>query len=377
MTSGHQYKRLDSLRGLAALSVGVGHAFLCVHFSQGYALVSAAHGIFNGDYAVDLFFVLSGFVLTGMVRGFSGAHYAAYLGRRLLRLYPLLWASLIVAYVVQTLVVDHAPPCGNLSAWICRLITPPSSIVAAVKSSIPIHCQLDPVAWTIKIEILASVVYPLALLTWMKGGAGARIAALAFTVLMSFTFGSGPPHYLFLFVAGIALNDVRISSVRYANSAVGMGLFLMAISGFLVGGHSAAADLLAGTSAALLIAAVAYRCPRWLAAALDNRALLKLGEISYSYYLMNPILLWLIARANARSLSRLLVAGDDGRAFLVASLLAVCAAFASILAADAANRLIEKPSIALSRVVERKILRVLGDGLHTRAAQPGHESHVV
>src|SRR5581483_11410349 len=95
----HKYRRLDSLRGLAALSVGVGHAFLCVNFSPHSSWQTAALGVFDGDYAVDLFFVLSGFVLINMVRGFSAAHYAAYLARRLLRLYPLLWASLIIAYV--------------------------------------------------------------------------------------------------------------------------------------------------------------------------------------------------------------------------------------------------------------------------------------
>lgn len=38
MASGHKYKRLDSLRGLAAISVGAGHALLCVQFAQGSAL---------------------------------------------------------------------------------------------------------------------------------------------------------------------------------------------------------------------------------------------------------------------------------------------------------------------------------------------------
>jgi peptidoglycan/LPS O-acetylase OafA/YrhL len=360
MASGHQYRRLDSLRGLAAFSVGAGHAFLCVQFCRGSGWETAAHGIFNGDYAVDLFFVLSGFVLTNMVHGFSGPHYAAYLGRRLLRLYPLLWATLIVSYVTQTLIAAHAPACGHLSVWICRLIAQPRSMVAAVESAMPVHDQLDPVTWTIKIEIEASIVYPLALMVWMKSRVAGRIATLAFTVLMSVMFSArdGLPHYLFLFVAGIALNDVRILSARHASSAVAVGLILMAVSGFLVTGHSAAADIIAGTSAAFLIASVAYGCPPYLAAMLDHRTVLRLGQISYAYYLLNPIVLWVIARADARWLSELVATPDDGRAFLIGSLLAVCAAFATVLAAETANRIIEAPSIALSRTAERKILRL-------------------
>jgi len=362
MASGHKYQRLDSLRGFAALSVGIGHALMCVQFSRGSALGAVAGGIFNGDYAVDLFFVLSGFVLINMVHGFSAAHYVAYLGRRLMRLYPPLWATLIIAYLAHTFFAAHAPPCGNLSGWICRLITPPDSLLAATLSALPVHCHLDPIAWTVKIEIMGSVLYPLVLVTWLKGGTAAKIATAALTVLMAFVFDRGAPHYLFLFVTGIALNDVRITSARYASVAVGMGLALIAISG-AVRGHSAAADLIAGTSAALLIAAVAHKCPGWLGAVLDNRVALKLGEISYSYYLLNPIVLWAIARATAQPLSSLLVPWSDERALLVASLLGISAALATAIAAAAANRVIEKPSIALSRVAERKILSLLGGRL--------------
>ena len=359
MTAEHKYKRLDSLRGFAALSVGVGHTLMCVTFSRGSAWISVAGGIFNGDYAVDLFFVLSGFVLINMVHGFSGAHYAAYLSRRLLRLYPPLWATLIVAYLAHAFIAAHAPPCGNLSGWICHLITPPDSMLTAAISALPVHCHLDPIAWTVKIEILASLLYPLVLMIWMRGGAGARIATAAVAVSMTFLLDRGTPHYLFLFVVGIALNDIRISRAGYASSAVVVSIVLMAVSGF-VRGHSAAADLIAGASAALLIAAVAYRCPSWLAAVLDNRGALKLGEISYFYYLLNPVVLWLIARVGAQPLSSLLEPPSDERAFLVASLLAVLTALATAIVAIAANRMIEKPSIALSRLSERKILRLSG-----------------
>jgi peptidoglycan/LPS O-acetylase OafA/YrhL len=370
MTSGHKYQRLDSLRGLGAISVGVGHAFLCVEFSPGSPLQTLALGIFDGDYAVDLFFVLSGFVLINMVRGFSGAHYAAYLGRRLLRLYPLLWASLIVAYATQAFVAARAPACGDLSVWVCRLIRPPPSALAAIETAIPVDFQLNPTSWTIKVEIAVSILYPLLLAAWMKGGAAGKIATAACTAAIFLFSHHMLPHFVFLFVLGIAIADIRIASARIANLAVGIALMLMAVSGFLVRAHTAAADLIAGTSATLLVASVAYRCPRWLTALLDNRAVLKLGQLSYAYYLLNPIVLWLIARADARSISRLLVAGNDGRAFLVASLLAACAGVATFCVAEAANRLVEQPSIAWSRAAEQGILRLLGDGLHARTAQP-------
>jgi len=370
MTSAHKYQRLDSLRGLAALSVGVGHAFICVNFSQDSLVQTVALGVFNGDYAVDVFFVLSGFVLINMVRHLSGAHYVAYLGRRLLRLYPLLWASLIVAYVLHPLVVAHAPACADLSVWACRLITPPRSILAAIETAIPVDFRLAPTSWTIKVEIAVSIIYPLLLAAWMKGGAAGKIATAACAAALFLFSGHMLLHLVFLFVLGIAINDIRISSARVANLAVGVALMLMAVSGFLVRGHSAAADLIAGTSATLLIASIAYRCPGWLARLLDNRAILKVGQLSYAYYLLNPIVLWVIARTGAASLSRVLAAGDNEHAFFAASLLAISAGVAGICAAYAANRLIERPSIAWSRAAEQAILRLLGSELRARAAQP-------
>jgi peptidoglycan/LPS O-acetylase OafA/YrhL len=377
MASGHKYKRLDSLRGLAALSVGVGHALLCVQLAQGGALRTAVSGIFDGDYAVDLFFVLSGFVLANMVRGFSGAHYAAYLARRFLRLYPLMWAVIVIACFVQIAVAAHAPPCGDLSAWACRLIRRPSSVIAAMASAIPIDCQLDPVTWTIKVEVAVSVVYPFLVAAWMKGGAAGKIALAAATVLIFAFVHRAVPHFLLLFVAGLVLNDIRIANAWQANLAAVTGIILLGICGFFTHGHSAPADLTAGASAMLLIASVAYRCPGWLAAVLDNRACLRLGEISYSYYLLNPIVLWLIARAAARPLSQLLAAGGDGRALLVASLLAACAALATAFVAAAASRWIEKPSIALSRAAEQWVLLLLGTRAAERAPYRDRQSNVV
>ena len=124
----HKYARLDSLRWLAAFAVGMGHSFQSFHYARPHK--SPAHflgtTLFNGAYAVDLFFVLSGFVLLNAIDELNFPSYLGYLARRFLRIYPAAWSSLILAW--GTLVVLH--PGADLqptlcSHWILHIINPP------------------------------------------------------------------------------------------------------------------------------------------------------------------------------------------------------------------------------------------------------------
>jgi peptidoglycan/LPS O-acetylase OafA/YrhL len=332
-----------------------------VQFVSGSAWRYTVLGVFNANYAVDMFFVLSGFVLTNMISGFSVADYSAYLGRRLIRLYPMLWAALLLGLVAFEAV---SSPC-SISPWVCHFIKGPSSALDFVRDAIPGgNYGPDPVMWTIRIEVAASIAYPIMLFLWRYANGVGKIALSVAALALPFVSPNGFSHYAFLFLAGIALNDIRTLWRPWVLLSAGVALML--VSGFLVRGHSAPADLVAGASAAMLIAVVVYACPQWIGTALDNRGALKLGELSYSYYLLNPIVLWVIARVADRPLSAFLAGGGDGRAALVATGLMLSAAALGVALAQAANLAVEKPSIRLSRRAEKWILQALG----RREAQP-------
>lgn len=377
MPSDHKYKRLDSIRGLAAFSVGIGHAVLCVPFAKESWWSFGILGIFNGYYAVDIFFVLSGFVLTNMVREFSGPTYAAYLGRRLLRLYPPLWIALGIAAVAEMIIAARGWPCRGLSAFGCGFIRRgPPGLYGALRSAFPTDYRLNPVIWSIRVEIEASLAYPLLLFLWRKSAELLRIVMIAAAVLMTclsrdgfstpqphfMLFFVGLPHYLLLFLAGIAVSDYRPSRAIQAKAALSLGGGLMLASGFFFRGHSGIDDVIATASAALLISAVAYRCPVWLGTVLDCKPIRRLGEVSYSYYLLNGLVLWVIARVLARWLT---TPKDDLHAMMIFGVLAATAALVGSVVAYAMNRAVERPSISWSRAVEKHILSAL-----TGRAQP-------
>lgn len=106
------YVQLDGLRGLAILLVMLYHFCLpheAFHSRDPGPLLQFAQA---GWMGVDLFFVLSGFLITGiLIETRSQPHYFRnFLGRRFLRIWPLYYASLVVLLVVLPLVLPSVPP---------------------------------------------------------------------------------------------------------------------------------------------------------------------------------------------------------------------------------------------------------------------------
>jgi peptidoglycan/LPS O-acetylase OafA/YrhL len=104
VTLGGHIPALDALRGFAVLLVMIGHfshfAPLPVATVSVDLLFSKVAGI--GWVGVDLFFVLSGFLITGILYDSkAGAHYfRSFYARRVLRIFPLYYGCLVVFLIV-------------------------------------------------------------------------------------------------------------------------------------------------------------------------------------------------------------------------------------------------------------------------------------
>src|ERR1700684_2462821 len=88
-TTDNRYDALDGLRGVAAIAV------MFSHFTQ--------ESVFKNAYvAVDLFFMLSGFVIAHSygTRLLAGMTAVEYIKRRIIRLYPMLLLSLLIGLPV-------------------------------------------------------------------------------------------------------------------------------------------------------------------------------------------------------------------------------------------------------------------------------------
>jgi peptidoglycan/LPS O-acetylase OafA/YrhL len=107
--SGH-LPALDGLRGIAVLAVVIYHyAFELQH---GHGLGGAIYELLHqGRHGVDLFFVLSGFLITGILLDSKGSsrYFSTFYARRTLRIFPLYYGVLLGVLVLLPLFVAPTP----------------------------------------------------------------------------------------------------------------------------------------------------------------------------------------------------------------------------------------------------------------------------
>jgi len=148
----HRIRNLDAMRGICALTVVLFHC-------DG---MFATGRIFEHGYlAVDLFFILSGFVLghTYEERLAKGLTPGSFMRLRLNRLAPVYWAGTLLC-IASFLAVALLKPAGVLSAtWQTSLLGLMALMLAPVLGSAESAYPVNPVAWSLLGELIANFMY--------------------------------------------------------------------------------------------------------------------------------------------------------------------------------------------------------------------------
>jgi peptidoglycan/LPS O-acetylase OafA/YrhL len=317
VSTSRRYPALDSLRGIAAITVVIYHlVIIAPHYSWRLFFRSPLAILTMGPESVLLFFVLSGFVLTLQITG-NKLNYWQYLVQRICRIYlPYLVAMSLALLGAHFL----GPAPGWLPPFAQEYWGEAGSIADAVlfigsgTHTIP----LDPVIWSLIYEMRISLVFPLVLVLFrylgtvpmLVGGAIIAIAASylshADIQLQAVTDASwlATLHYLFMFVCGAALalhrdaltTLVQSASVRRGLLAVSLALYWGAdtIAGHVHLPTTLVHDFTATIAVCGLIICVLAGAT--FSRALEAPALVYLGRISYSVYLLHVLLLLGISR---------------------------------------------------------------------------------
>jgi peptidoglycan/LPS O-acetylase OafA/YrhL len=184
---------LDGLRGIAILLV-LAHNFGFLDHPTGPLGRDTSFAFSTGWIGVQLFFVLSGFLITGILLDTNGAsnYLSAFFSRRVLRIFPLYYGTLFLAFVVWPALGTLPPRFAHDQPHQIWLWTYLSNWV----SPLPSGSEALPHYWSLGVEEQFYLVWPFL----MRGRAPAGALRLSLAVAVA------------SFVTRVALHAAGVSS---------------------------------------------------------------------------------------------------------------------------------------------------------------------
>jgi peptidoglycan/LPS O-acetylase OafA/YrhL len=361
--------RLQSMRGIAAVMVAIGHSFLIL--PHGAVWVAGPFGDFRADHsliwllalqpggAVIFFYVLSGFVLSQSLRRHGESlrwrSLAGFGLRRLGRLYPVLWISVLFAAAVLAL-LHHAPLRGT-TFWMTNSFLLGSHHLLANLAGY--ETSINGVMWSVQVELIMIPLLPLFERLSRNRPLVLDLGVLTLLLLMSSgRLWPGAPRAVqcfYCFYLGVILP--KLMDHPWCAGMLRRGWTgTLALALLLVLQYMMAVGVISGTShergvAVCSLGLIGYvllrpDCSR--AAMLDHSALQWVGDRSYSFYAFHMPFLGIASWC----LLNLASPADYALPASAVTLMSACAALsiaASLLVAAVSYRLIELPAIAHSR----------------------------
>ena len=281
---------IEAGRGLAATAVVLCHA--ARHLDKAYGMPSLV-GVFQSGHAgVDLFFVISGFIILFVHYGDIGRPecLSRYLRRRFTRIMPIYWVALALT-IFLAMGGGHGLPGVFSIAWSAALL--------------PSHDEpLLGIAWTLQYEIVFYAVFCLLILNrwagitvfalWLGGIALANLWGGIVSALPRSLYGTHNLEFFLGMAVAYLVRNYRVAAPRLI-LATGTILFVAALIAEdfrLIPEHGDIGRSIYGPAAALIILGAAEANRRDLITV--PKVMQILGSASYSIYLFQFVFIGVV-----------------------------------------------------------------------------------
>ena len=304
----------------------------------------------HGDYGVNSFFVLSGFVIACSVRNrdWTPRYLALFAARRSLRLDPPYWLAIVgeIALTIVGLRIfpalhDSVPSLAQIAAHLLYL------------QDILGYGQITPIFWTLCFEFQFYLTLVVVLVLWKfaekvfghRTGRAVLSGAFVLLLLCSLAVHNG----LLQAPRGIAIgrwHEFFVGAIAWWVASGTLPFIVLPAAWALVGGMARRPDAITGVTIVVLVSTICFTSvvrPAW-----DRhfrlRPLQSLGRISYSLYLFHGWVAWRTVALAQLVLGKSLSPG--------AGVLAITVAVgASIAVATVGSWVIERPALKLAHKV--------------------------
>ncbi|MCE9573030.1 MAG: acyltransferase [Deltaproteobacteria bacterium] len=359
-----QMLTLDGVRGIAILLV-LAHNLNVIAGPQSRPghVIDLVDDL--GWVGVQLFFVLSGFLITGILLDTqdSDNYYRSFFGRRVLRIFPLYYATLTVAFLVLPIFTVHHPD-GTHQVWLWTYLSNWAEPTGR-------GCEAFPHFWSLAVEEQFYLVWPFVVRALNRRHlamlcTGLFVAALAIRVGLRLG-GVGPePVYMWTIcrMDALAAGALLATLLRMPRAAelvkrwrwpLGWAAIIIAVGGFVITrgdprttvmSQTIGYTILAAAFTVLVFAAVLAECRTRgaLRAFLRFRPLRIFGTYSYGLYVFHTPLHKFVAEP---ILHRYINPEEVGAK--VGTLYFVLATAATLVLAVLSYHLFEKPLLKLKR----------------------------
>ncbi len=304
---------LTPLRGIAALLLVIFHCNLMYSpfLPQGYTQF-----LYNCPLWVDFFFVLSGFIMSYTYKKYfyesvNKRNYKKFLGARFARVYPLNIITTLWAFVCSSFIVHLSANLDPLFAEIFNLKALPACLLLIQSMHIGyITPPLNTPAWSLSTEWWVYMIFPFILPLFIRLRRSGKIIVplliITFYIVLKYMIGpisqgnNGPTIFFmtdFGFLRCVAGFFTGMLLYTFYEHHWGYNLvkrdwfFILVFSGVMVAMHFGLMDIIIIAFFPLIIISAACNQTA-IKRILDTRVLQKLGDWSFTIYMVHVPIIW-------------------------------------------------------------------------------------